>query len=87
MKKPLSPRTIINSEGKMHYSESSQAWNVLKLKKELFEEFPDLKQKRSAFSYELTYFRDLKEFEKMFKEIVKKDEKAKPILMWLYKES
>jgi hypothetical protein len=85
MKKPLTPRTIINSEGKMHYSESSQAWNVLKLKKELFEEFPDLKQKRSAFSYELTYFRDLKELEQTIKKLDKEGNKV-PILMWLYKE-
>ena len=85
MKKPLSPRKIINSEGKMHYNESSQAWSTLNLKKELFEEFPDLKEKRSKFSYQLIYCRDMKELEVMIKKI-NQNENNIPVLMWLFKE-
>jgi hypothetical protein len=64
MIKALTPRTKVEIEGPVHYSESFQAWNVLKLKKELFSEFPQLKEKRSKFSYKLTYCRDSKELDK-----------------------
>ena len=63
-KQALTPRKIIEIEGKVHYSESFQAWNTLMLKKELFSEFPQLKEKRSKFSYKLAYCRDSKELEK-----------------------
>ena len=53
MQKTLIPRTKIDSEGKIYYNESFQAWNTLKLKKELFSEFPQLKEKRSKFFYKL----------------------------------
>jgi len=62
--KALIPRKVIEIEGKVHYSESFQAWNTLMLKKELFSEFPQLKEKRSKFSYKLAYCRDSKELEK-----------------------
>jgi len=63
-KKALVPRKVIESEGQIYYSESFQAWNTLMLKKELFSEFPQLKEKRSKFSYKLAYCRDSKELEK-----------------------
>ena len=85
-KKTLVPRTRINSEGKVAYSESFQAWNTLKLKKELFSEFPQLKEKRSKFSYELVYHRNPEEFEKDIKEMVKKGKSVMPLLLWIYKE-
>ena len=62
--KALVPRKIIEIEGKVHYNESFQAWNTLMLKKELFSEFPQLKEKRSKFGYKLAYCRDSKELEK-----------------------
>jgi len=62
--KELTPRKIIEIEGKIHYSESFQAWNTLMLKKELFSEFPQLKEQRSKFSYKLAYCKDNKDLEK-----------------------
>jgi hypothetical protein len=85
MIKTLTPRTTIDSVGKIAYSESCQAWNVLQLKKELFSEFPQLKEKRSKFGYKLTYCRDPKSFEEQIKKA--KNQKVKPILVWLYKEN
>ena len=79
-------RKVINGEGKVAYSESAQAWNVIKLKKELFDEFPELKEKRSSFSYQLKHFRDPKEFEKVLKELKKEKEDFMPLLLFLYKE-
>ena len=82
-KKPLSPRKEITSEGRIAYSEGFGAWNVLRLKKELFEEFPELKEKGSKFCYEITYFRDSKELKKA---MINLEKEALPILLWLYKE-
>ncbi|MBR9701839.1 hypothetical protein GOV13_02865 [Candidatus Pacearchaeota archaeon] len=85
-KKTLVPRTKISSEGKVHYSESFQAWNTLMLKKELFSEFPQLKEKRSKFSYELVYHRNPKEFEKAAKKLVKEGKSIMPLMVWIYKD-
>jgi len=85
-KKTLVPRTKISSEGKVHYSESFQAWNTLKLKKELFSEFPQLQEKRSKFSYELIYHRNPEEFEKAVKEMVKEGSAVMPLLLKIYKD-
>ncbi|MCH7850926.1 MAG: hypothetical protein IH845_04760 [Nanoarchaeota archaeon] len=83
---PLTPRSKINSEGKIAYSESFQAWNTIKLKKEIFSEFPQLKEKRSKFSYKLIYHRDPKELEEAIRAIIKRKEEVMPILLFMYKE-
>ncbi|MEK6918346.1 MAG: hypothetical protein AABW51_05350, partial [Nanoarchaeota archaeon] len=83
-KKTLVPRKIVDSEGKVAYSESAQAWNTIKLKKDLFVEFPELKEKRSKFAYKLIFHRDAKEFEKIIKEL--KNGENLPFLLWVYRE-
>ena len=85
MQIPLTPRTKIDSEGKVYYNESFQAWNTLKLKKELFSEFPQLKEKRSKFSYKLSYYRDPQQLLEDIKDAVNSGE-ATPLLVWIYKE-
>jgi hypothetical protein len=85
-KKTLAPRKIIDSTGKLHYNESFQAWNTIKIKKELFSEFPELKEKRSAFSYQLIYHRDPKELQKLIQKMIKEGREIMPILMFLYKD-
>jgi len=84
-KNPLTPRIVINSEGKVYYNESFQAWNTLKLKKELFAEFPQLMEKRSKFSYKLAYYRDYEKFLEEIKTLIKSGE-TMPLLIWLFKE-
>ncbi|MGV8152627.1 MAG: hypothetical protein ACP5OG_06090 [Candidatus Nanoarchaeia archaeon] len=39
-KQPLNPRKIVNVKGKVHYSERSPAWNLIKLKTEFINKFP-----------------------------------------------
>ena len=85
-KKKLTPRKVVDSEGKIAYSESAQAWNVIKLKKELFDEFPELKEKRSNFSYKLKCFRDEEELEKVYQEFKKTKHKILPLILFLYKD-
>lgn len=85
--KALIPRKIIESEGLVHYSESFQAWNTLKLKKELFTEFPQLKEKRAKFSYKLCYYRDIDMLKDDIKKLISGDGMAgTPLLLWLFKE-
>jgi len=84
-KLPLTPRKVINIDGKVYYNESFQAWNTLKLKKELFTEFPQLKEKRSKFSYELEYYRDSEKLLARVKKMIESG-KALPLLIWLFKD-
>ena len=84
-KKPLVPRNVISVEGKVHYSESNQAWNVIKLKNEFLNEFKQLKEKRSKFSYEMVFGRNEEAMIEALKDIIR-DKKLMPILMFLYKE-
>lgn len=77
-------KEVLVIEGKISYSESSQAWNVLKMKKEIFHIFPQLKEKRSGFSYHMVVPRSLKEAEQKFDEI-KEDENKVPILLFFEK--
>lgn len=81
-----SPRKVVDSEGKIAYSESAQAWNVIKLKKELFDEFPELKEKRSSFSYKLKFFRTEEELESAYKKFKGNKDKMMPMVLFLYKE-
>jgi len=84
-KKPLAPRKVISVEGKVHYSESNQAWNLIKFKNEFLNEFKSLKEKRSKFSYELVFGRNEKLMTEALKRMMAK-KKFMPILMFLYKE-
>jgi len=84
-KRPLVPRNVFEIQGKLSYSESLQAWNTLRFKKELVKEFPQLSEKRSKFSYSLVYYRTLEEFEKAIKQL-KEDKTNLPILLFLNKE-
>lgn len=75
----------LESKGRLSYSEGSQAWSIIKLKKELLQEFPQLREKRSSFSYRLMLFRSYKKMEKAIKEIQKKEQPL-PLLLCFYKE-
>ena len=84
-KNPLIPRKIINVKGRVHYSESNQAWNTIKLKTEFINEFHQLKEKRSKFSYEMIFGRTEAEIAEAFKKMIQ-DKTFMPVFMFLYKE-
>jgi len=84
-RKPLTPREIINIKGKIHYNESNQAWNLIKLKSEFLNEFSALKEKRSKFSYEMVFGRSEEEMVELLKASMN-DKKLRPVLMFLYRE-
>ena len=83
--KPLIPRKIINVKGKIHYNENRQAWSNLFLKNEIINEFPQLKEKRSKFGYEMLFFKNSEELNNALKKL--KNEEVMPMLVWLYKEN
>ena len=83
-KRPLSPKTIIDIEGKLAYAEGFQSWNILRLKKEIINEFPALKEKRSEFSYKLMFCRSYEDLLKLVKKL--KGEEVMPLLLWMYRE-
>ena len=84
-RQPLAPRKIINVSGKIHYNESSQAWSTIKLKSEFLNEFQQLKEKRSKFSYEMIFGRTETEMLEAVKKITG-DKTLMPVLMFLYKD-
>ena len=84
-KRPLSPKRIIDINGKLAYAEGFQSWNILRLKKEIVDEFPQLKEKRSNFSYKMIFCRDHEELLTHIKKL--KSDSVMPMLMWMYKES
>ncbi|MBT3577274.1 hypothetical protein HOA55_01985 [archaeon] len=83
-RKPLTPKTVIDIEGKISYAESFQSWNMLRLKREIVEEFPILKEKRSSFSYRLMFCRSHEDLMKMVKGL--KSEAVMPLVLWMYKD-
>jgi len=68
--------------GKLMYSESDQAWNTIRLRKEILQRFPQLKEKREAFRYKMNIYHD---FEHLLDEIKNMKEKSDivPILLML----
>ena len=78
-------KNAIEIKGKFSYSEGIRAWNIIRFKKELINEFPQLKEKRSAFSYKMTFYQEYKELEKAIRKI-KRDGGALPVLLFLCKE-
>lgn len=75
----------LESKGKFSYSEGSQAWSIIKLKKEVLQEFSQLREKRSNFSYRLMLFRSYKIMKKAIKDIQDKEQPL-PLLLCFYKE-
>ncbi|MFA5259260.1 MAG: hypothetical protein WC402_04255 [Candidatus Pacearchaeota archaeon] len=84
-RKPLIPKTIINIDGKICYNENNRAWNTIRLKNEILNEFTKLKEKRSSFSYQMIYHRSSEELEKTLKRM-KMNKEVLPILMFLYED-
>lgn len=77
-------KKTINLTGKMFYREAIQAWNTLRIRKEILDEFPALKEKRSAFSYQMIFYRDYADLEKAIRKM-KKDKLPTPLLLFFRK--
>ena len=85
---PQALRPIVSEldlKGRISYSDANQAWNTIRFKKELIKEFPQLKEKRSVFSYRAIFYRSLERLEKAVKQL-KTEKGAIPIILFMYKE-
>lgn len=77
---------VLKIKGRLFYSESARAWNIIRLKRELLREFSQLKEKTGTFGYKMLFFRSYKEIKDKIKKLEEKEE-ALPILMFFYKAS
>ena len=78
-------RNKLETKGKLSYMESTHSWSLMNLRKPVIEEFPQLKERCSAFGYKMTFFHEYEELEKLIRKL-KRDGEALPILVWLVKE-
>jgi phage regulator Rha-like protein len=85
-RRTLIPRNVIDTTGSIYYDEKSGTWSIIRIKADLVKEFPQLKEKRSKFSYQLTYYRTIKELEKAIRALKNQKDASLPVMMWLYKE-
>ena len=78
----LSPsRQNIKINGKLHYNEGSQSWNLIRLKKEVLHEFPQLREKSASFGYTMIISKSKEGFE----ELIQKEKDGLPILLFFSK--
>lgn len=75
---------ILDINGKVSYSESSQAWNTIRFKRALLREFPQLREKSSYFGYKLVFYKSYEELENAVKSM-KESEHPLPILLFFYR--
>jgi hypothetical protein len=85
-RKTLIQRKVIDTEGNLYYDERNRAFSIVRLKSDLVNEFPQLKEKQSKFSYKILYYRNIEEFEKVIKELKNKKSENLPVLMWFFEE-
>lgn len=82
----LSPGNgILEINGKLFYNEGSQAWTILRLKKDLLYKFPQLKDKRSSFGYKMIMHESIDDLKAMVKDLEKNGGKI-PLLLFFCKE-
>jgi hypothetical protein len=82
----LTPWTgSISVEGRISYNESAQAWNILRLPKEIMNDFPVLKKKRAKLSFRMEHVRNIENLKARVKKI-EEEKKPIPILLYLYLE-
>ena len=72
-------------KGKLSYGEGNRTWNIIRFKKDLLLEFPQLKERREKFGYKMIMHRSFKELKKAIREIENKEE-AIPIFLWFLRE-
>ncbi len=70
-------------EGEMSYKEGQKAWSVIRLKKDILKEFPQLKERREKFSYKMIMHRTFEDLKKAIGEMER--EKVIPIFLFFRK--
>lgn len=76
---------ILTIKGKLFYHEGSQAWSMMRLKKEVIKRYPHLKEKRGNFIYFLKVPETFTELKEEI-ESLEKTGNALPLILLLGKE-
>ncbi|MFH1073182.1 MAG: hypothetical protein V1743_07180 [Nanoarchaeota archaeon] len=71
------------SEGKVFYCEGMRAWNIIRLKTQLLDELPLLREKRAKVSYRIEHPRTIQNFKKIL-ERIEKEGKPLPFLLQVF---
>ena len=71
-------------QGRISYNESAQAWSILRLHKVILDEFKELKEKQSDFSYEMVLFYSYEQLEAFMRDVREKG-RVPPLLLWIAK--
>ncbi len=75
----------VEFSGKLIYNEGAQSWNTLRLKKELMQKFPYLKEKQGDFGYKMLFANSFDELQSKVNDLKKKGQTI-PILFFLIKK-
>ena len=75
---------VFKIEGNVLYQESAQAWNTIKIKRELLFLYPQLRDKRSPAKYTMLVPRSGEETKKQVEAFIRQNKI--PILLFLEKE-
>lgn len=67
-----SENEVISFSGTISYNESRRAWSLIQLKREVLQEFPQLKRRRGKFGYSMNIHRNFKNLKKNIKSFEKK---------------
>ncbi len=78
-------RSEIKAKGKMYYQNEDHAWNLIRIRKEVLNEFKQLKERMSRFTYNMIFYSEWNEFEKSMRKARKKGVPT-PLLVWFVKE-
>lgn len=78
----ISPvRQTLEIDGDMSYGEGQRSWSVIRLKKTLIQEFPQLQNRREKFGYKMILHREYKELKKTITEMEKNKQPIPLFLM------
>ncbi len=72
----------LNCYGKFSYDENKRAWSIMKLKKEIIQMFPILKERRNHIGYRMKLFLSLQSFNEYSNKVSSK-ELPVPIIMYI----
>ncbi len=85
-RKYLTPaREVVEVDGSVFYQQKPGAWNTLRLKRQIYEEYPLLKQKAKRISYRMALCRTQKQMDDIMAK-VRREEIPMPLLLWFSTE-
>lgn len=76
---------VLDIEGNVIYSTNWGAWNTIRLRKDILDQFPQLKDRKLKIGYRLLFYKTYDELLSAVNRIKEKKE-AIPILLYLYQQ-